>query len=105
TFKFAASLILAPIWVALMGWVGWRGFGLGGCLTAVLGAIPLALFTRYFVGRWRGGLRDAFTFFTLGSRARVYGRVLAEGERLAAEIEKVAVELKERTMTAKDARA
>jgi 1-acyl-sn-glycerol-3-phosphate acyltransferase len=105
TFKFAASLILAPIWVALMGWAFWRTTGLGGCLVAVLGAIPLAVFTRYFVERWRAVLRDIFTFFTLGSRARLKARLLVEGERLAAEIEKVAVELKERTMTAKDARA
>jgi 1-acyl-sn-glycerol-3-phosphate acyltransferase len=105
TFKFFASFGLAPFWIALMGWLGMRYYGLAGCLTAVLGAIPLALFTRYFVERWRAVLRDIFTFFTLGSRSRLKARLLVEGERLAAEIEKVAVELKPRTMTAQAARA
>jgi glycerol-3-phosphate O-acyltransferase / dihydroxyacetone phosphate acyltransferase len=103
TFKFFASFFIAPIWTGLLGYAAYRYDGLRGCLIAVLGALPLALFTRYFVERWRSVLRDMFTFFTLGSRSRLKERLLLEGERLAAEIEKVAVELKPRTMTAQAA--
>lgn len=105
TLKFVAALLVTPLWQALLCWAGWRWYGMTGALVALFGAMPLALFTRYFLERWRAVLRDTFTFFTLGSRARLKALLLVEGERLATEIEKVAVELKERTMTAKDARA
>ncbi len=105
TLKFVSALVLTPIWQTLLCWLGWRWFGLSGLLIALGGALPLALFTRYFLERWRAVLRDTYTFFTLGSRARLKALLLVEGERLAARIEKIALELKERTMTAKDARA
>lgn len=105
TLKFIAALLITPIWQALLCWLGWRWFGVKGIVMPLLGAMPLALFTRYFVERWRNVLRDAYTFFTLGSRARLKALLLVEGERLATRIEKIALELKQRTMTAKDARA
>ncbi len=105
TFKFVAALALTPIWQAVLCWVGWRYWGTTGWVVALCGALPLASFTRYFVERWRTVLRDLFTWFTLGSRARLKAMLLVEGERLAEKLEKVAVELKPRTMTAKDARA
>ncbi|MBL8950043.1 MAG: 1-acyl-sn-glycerol-3-phosphate acyltransferase [Myxococcaceae bacterium] len=105
TFKFVAALVLTPIWQTLLCWLGARWWGTTGIVIALCGALPLAFFTRYFVERWRTVLRDLFTWFTLGSRARLKARLLVEGERLAEKIEKIAVELKPRTMTAKDARS
>lgn len=105
TLKFVGALLITPIWQALLCWLGWRWYGSAGVAVALCGALPLALFTRYFVERWRAVLRDAYTFFTLGSRARLKALLLVEGERLAARIEKIALELKPRTMTEKDARA
>ncbi|MBK7860381.1 MAG: 1-acyl-sn-glycerol-3-phosphate acyltransferase [Archangiaceae bacterium] len=104
TLKFVMALALTPLWQALLCWLGFRWLGVQGAVFALCAAMPLALFTRYFLERWRAVLRDVFTFFTLGSRARLKALLLVEGERLAAKIEKVAVELKERTMTAKGAR-
>lgn len=104
TFKFVAALVMTPIWQTLLCWLGARYWGTTGWVVALCAALPLAVFTRYFVERWRAVLRDLFTWFTLGSRARLKALLLVEGERLAAKIEKVALELKPRTMTAKDAR-
>jgi glycerol-3-phosphate O-acyltransferase / dihydroxyacetone phosphate acyltransferase len=105
TFKFFSALVVTPLWQALLCWGAYRAWGPTGFCLALFGALPLALYTRYFFERRKAALRDAYTFFTLGSRARLKALLLVEGERLAGEIEKVAVELKERTMTAKDARA
>jgi 1-acyl-sn-glycerol-3-phosphate acyltransferase len=104
TLKFVASLLLTPLWQALLCWLGWRWLGLRGVMIALLGALPLASFTRYFLERWRSVLRDSFTFLTLGSRARLKALLLVEGERLAKRIEEVALELKPRTMTERDTR-
>ena len=101
TLKFVSALVVTPAWQAVLGWVAWRWFGTGAMVVTLLGALPLAFFTRYFFERWRGVLRDLATFFTLGSRSRLKARLLVEGERLAQEIETLAVELKPRTMTSK----
>ena len=46
-------------------------------------------------------IRDAsLEFFTLGSRGRLKALLLVEGERLAAEIDRVATELKPRVLEA-----
>jgi 1-acyl-sn-glycerol-3-phosphate acyltransferase len=105
TLKFVAALLVTPVWQALLCWLGFKWLGGRGAVIAACTALPLALFTRYFLERWRAVLRDSFTFFTLGSRARLKARLLVEGERLATKIEKVALELKERTQTTRDARA
>ncbi|MHB8876664.1 MAG: lysophospholipid acyltransferase family protein [Myxococcaceae bacterium] len=98
TLKFVSTLILAPVWLALLtglsGWFWGTGWGLG----VFFGALPLAIFTRYFLERRRANLRDAVTFLVLGNRAKLKARLLAEGETLAAEIETVAAELRPRVI-------
>jgi hypothetical protein len=53
---------------------------------------PLALFTLYFAERWKTVLRDIDVFFTLGNRKRLKALLLAEGERLTTEVERLADE-------------
>lgn len=96
TFKLVGALVMTPLWQALLSWAAWRLYGVSGLVVSLLGALPLAMFTRYFIERWRGALRDVQTFFVLGNRARLKALLLVEGERLAAEIEKVAAELRPR---------
>ena len=57
---------------------------------------PLALFTLYFAERWESLQRDIRVFFTLGNRARLKGLLLADGERLALEMERLADEYRPR---------
>jgi hypothetical protein len=72
-------------------WGGW----VWGVVTLV-GVPPLALFTLYFMERWAGLKRDIGVFFTLGSRAGLKALLLQDGERLAAEVEKLAGEYRPR---------
>ena len=69
-------------------------------VVTLLGAIPLAFFTRYFLERRRSALTDVVTFLILGSSARLKTRLLREGEKLQIEIEKVADELRPRVVVA-----
>jgi len=93
TIKFIATLVVAPLWLLVLFAVGAWGFSPLVGLWAVAAAAPLALFTRWFVEHWEGALRDIRVFFTLGSRARLKGLLLSEGERLANEVEQLATEL------------
>jgi len=93
TVKFAAALVVAPLWLLLIFLaVGWRLGFLAGFLVAAL-AVPLALLTRSFVEHWDSVLNDVRVFFTLGSRTRLKALLLAEGDKLAAEVERLASEL------------
>lgn len=93
TVKVLTSLLLAPLWWALLaGLAGWGG-GLGFGLFAVLAVPPLALFTRYFLERRAAALHDARTFFVLMSRQRLKAGLLAEGQGLAAQVEGLVREL------------
>jgi hypothetical protein len=96
TVKFLGALALAPIVMAGLTVAAWRWLGAPWAVGALLAALPLALFTRYFLEHWREVLRDAQVFFRLGHRGRLKARLLAQGEKLAAEIESVAVELRPR---------
>ena len=88
--------MLAPIWWGLLTAVGYSYYGvLGGVLTFAA-ALPLAMFTRYFFERWKVAIRDIQIFFTLGFRGRLKERLLAEGERLASEVDRVADEYRPR---------
>lgn len=98
TYKFVASLLLTPIWQALLCWLAFRGWGVLGAVLALALAMPLALYTRYFVERRRSAFGDVLTFFTIGSRSRLKQRLIFEGEALAAQIEKVADELRPRVV-------
>jgi len=96
TVKFLGALALAPLVIAGLAAATWRWLGMGWAVAALLTALPLALFTRYFLEHWREVLRDAQVFFTLGNRGGLKARLLVQGEKLAAEIEAVADELRPR---------
>src|SRR5262249_18697508 len=103
TVKFFATLLIAPLWIALLTAMGWVLFRLPGALAALLGSLPLAIFTRYFLEHWRRVFQDVRTFFGVGARARLKARLLTEGERLAAQVETVAEELRPRVADASTA--
>ena len=96
TIKFLASLVVAPIWIAVM--VAGAAYAWGPRAAVAVGgaALPFGVFTRYFYERRLSALRDALIFFTLGSRARLKAMLLVEGERLAHEFESLATELRPR---------
>lgn len=98
TFKFLSALILTPIWQTLLCWLAWRAWGPAGVAIALVGALPLAFFTRYFLERRRAAIADVVTFFVLGSRSRLKARLLVEGEALSTEIEKTVSELRPRVV-------
>jgi hypothetical protein len=91
TIKFSCALVLAPLCLAALSWAAWRYGGTAWAIMVLVGAIPLAVFTRYFLERRRIALHDMQVFFTLGSRARLRTLLLSEGDRLAREIEETAV--------------
>lgn len=98
TFKFVAALVMTPLWQALLAWLAFGAWGTPGLVAALVGAFPLALYTRYFLERRRASIRDAFTFLQLSNRVRLKAALLVEGERLAGEIEKIALELRPRVL-------
>ncbi|MFZ5468535.1 MAG: 1-acyl-sn-glycerol-3-phosphate acyltransferase [Myxococcota bacterium] len=99
TLKLVSALILAPLWWTGLTVVAWLWGGLGWGLFALFAALPLALYTRYFLERRKSALRDIVVFFALGSRARLKSRLLLEGEKLAQEIEALAAEYRPRVVT------
>jgi glycerol-3-phosphate O-acyltransferase/dihydroxyacetone phosphate acyltransferase len=96
TVKVLTLLLLAPLWLAAVTVGAWLSLGWPAGLAALLGTLPLALFTRLYFERRSSALRDVRMFLVLGSRRRLKARLLAEGEALAAEIEAVADELRPR---------
>jgi 1-acyl-sn-glycerol-3-phosphate acyltransferase len=96
TVKFFGALLVAPLWMALLTALAWMKLGVSRAVLVLFGLLPLALFTRYFLEHWRGVMQDARTFFVLGNRAGLKSRLLAEEEKLAAQIESVANELRPR---------
>ena len=93
TVKLLAAMAVAPLWLLVLFAVAWWKLGVVAGLLAVAVAVPLALFTRYFVEHWQSVLSDVRVFFTLGDRVRTKELLLGEGERLAAELERLATEL------------
>ncbi|MFL5417733.1 MAG: 1-acyl-sn-glycerol-3-phosphate acyltransferase [Myxococcales bacterium] len=100
TVKVGLGLFVYPLWVILVAAVVARAVGFAGAALTVIGAVPLALFTRYFFERRAQALLDARTFFVLGNRTSLKGRLLLEGESLAREIELLAGELRGRVAKA-----
>jgi len=98
TSKFLASLIVAPLWMGLVSGLVWKWLGWKWGLLALLLLLPLALFTRYFVERHAEVLRDAKVFFALANRAKLKARLLIEGERLSAQVQSIATELRPRVV-------
>jgi glycerol-3-phosphate O-acyltransferase/dihydroxyacetone phosphate acyltransferase len=105
TIKFLVSLVLFPLWVAVGAFFAARYGGALWAIALVVVAIPLGLFTRYFFDRRRTALHDARIFFLLGMRRSLKQRLLAEGDRVAAELEALAEELGPRLGTAETARS
>jgi hypothetical protein len=95
TVKFLGALLMALLWWPGLTVASWLGSWVWG-LVALVGVPPLALFTLYFAERWAGLKRDIGVFFTLGSRARLKALLLQDGERLSAEVEKLADEYRPR---------
>ena len=94
TLKFISAVIMVPLWWSLLTVSAWWFFGLLGMVVVLLGAFPLAVFTLYFVERRRAAFNDVVAFFKLGDRSRLRAHLLAEGERLQEEIQRIAEELK-----------
>ena len=96
TVKFLAAVLVAVVWWALLtvGAFLWRGPWLG--VPVLLGVPPLALLTLYLSDRWEVVMHDVSVFFTLGNRARLKTLLLSGGERLAAEVERLADEYRPR---------
>ncbi|NMO19208.1 acyltransferase [Pyxidicoccus fallax] len=92
TVKFLTAFVVALVWWgALTVAVGWMA-GVPWGVATFLAVPPLALFTLYFSERWESLRRDIGVFFTLGNRARLKALLLADGERLASEVERLAGE-------------
>ncbi|WP_164010007.1 lysophospholipid acyltransferase family protein [Pyxidicoccus trucidator] len=92
TVKFLTAFVVALVWWGALtvaaGW--WAGVPWG--VATFLLVPPLALFTLYFAERWETLRRDIGVFFTLGNRTRLKALLLADGERLASEVEHLADE-------------
>jgi glycerol-3-phosphate O-acyltransferase / dihydroxyacetone phosphate acyltransferase len=100
TVKVGLGLFVYPLWVIFVAALVARAGGWAGAALIVIGAIPLAVFTRYFFERRAEALLDARTFFVLGNRASLKAALLLEGESLAREIELLAYELRGRVAKA-----
>jgi hypothetical protein len=94
TLKLVSALLVVPVWWTLLTLAGWALAGVPGLVVALLGALPLAVFTRYFLERRRAALGDLVAFFKLGNRRALREFLLAEGERLQEELQRTAEELK-----------
>jgi glycerol-3-phosphate O-acyltransferase / dihydroxyacetone phosphate acyltransferase len=92
TVKFLAAALTSFVWWGLLTGGAWAWLGAPVGVAILLGVPPLALLTLYFSERWRAVLHDVSVFFTLGSRARLKARLLAEGGGLAREVERLAGE-------------
>ncbi|QDE92350.1 acyltransferase [Myxococcus xanthus] len=97
TVKFLTAFVVALVWWGVLTAAAAAVWGSALLSVAVFLAVPpLALFTLYFAERWESLQRDIRVFFTLGNRARLKGLLLADGERLALEMERLADEYRPR---------
>lgn len=94
TLKLVSALIMVPAWWTLVSVGGWALGGTVGLVVALVGALPLALFTRYFLERRRAALNDALAFLRIGNRSSLRQHLLFHGERLQEEIQALVRELK-----------
>lgn len=94
TLKFTSALLMVPLWWTLLTVAGWWLFGIKGLVIVLFGALPLALFTRYFVERRRAAFHDLFAFFKIGDRRKLRDYLITEGDRLQDEIQRAYEELK-----------
>ena len=96
TVEVLFTLLLVRLWgvvltvLAAMYWGTYAALGVG------LLALPLALFTRYFLERRGEAAADVRTFFLMMSRAQLKASLSFEGTLLAAKIEQLVQELQPR---------
>jgi hypothetical protein len=93
TLKFTSALVMVPLWWALLSAGAWEAWGPVAFTVVLVGALPLAMFTRYFLERRAAALGDLLTFWRLGNRQRLRDHLLFEGERLQEEINRIAEQL------------
>jgi glycerol-3-phosphate O-acyltransferase / dihydroxyacetone phosphate acyltransferase len=96
TLKLVSALVMVPAWWTLLTVAGWALGGTVGLVVGLVGALPLALFTRYFLERRRAAFNDALAFLRMGNRSRLRQHLLFHGERLQDEIQTLVRELKPR---------
>jgi len=94
TLKFVSAVLMVPLWWTLLTLAGWALGGLPLMIVMLTGTMPLAVFTLYFLERRQAAFDDVVAFFKLGNRTRLRTHLLAEGERLQEEIQRIAEELK-----------
>lgn len=94
TLKFISAVLMVPLWWTLLTTAGWYFWGLTGLVIVLVSALPLALFTRYFLERRRSAFGDVVMFLRLGSKKNARMHLLTEGERLQEEIQRLAEEFK-----------
>ncbi len=97
TVKLVTAIFVAPLWGAVIGWTVHHFFGTGWAVAAVIAALPLALFTRYFLERRAEAWRDTKVFFALVRRRRLKRLLHAEAEELSLRIEQAAERLRVRS--------
>jgi len=93
TLKLVGTLVLVPSWWALLCVAGAALAGWWGFAVALVGSLPLALFTRSFYEQRSRARADAAAFSRLGDRERLREHLLHEGERLQDELSRLASEL------------
>ena len=94
TLKFVSAVLMVPLWWTLLTLAGWSLGGVPLMIVMLTGTMPLAIFTLYFLERRQAAFDDVVAFFKLGNRTRLRTHLLAEGERLQEEIQRIAEELK-----------
>ncbi|MFT3706797.1 MAG: 1-acyl-sn-glycerol-3-phosphate acyltransferase [Archangium sp.] len=94
TLKFISAVVMVPLWWTLLCAAGWSMWGVPGLVIVLVTAMPLALYTRYFIERRRAALNDVLAFFRLGNRTKLRTFLLNEGERLQEEIQRTVEELR-----------
>ncbi len=93
TLKFVSAVLMVPLWWMLLTLAGWSFGGPVGMTVALVGSLPLAVFTRYFLERRHAALNDVVAFFKLGNRSKLRAHLLTEGERLQEEIQRTVDEI------------
>ena len=93
TVKLVAALVLGPLYVVALALAVAHFLGWGWAFAFLLSAVPLALFTRGFLGQRKEALRDARLFLQLGNRSATKRHLLLEGGVLAASIQALVEEL------------
>lgn len=96
TVKVLTTLVVAPLWWALLTTLAFALLGAGWGFATLVLVPPLAFFTRYFLERRIAKLGDARTFLTFFGRGRLKARLSRDAKALAQDIERLAQELRPR---------